>query len=107
MLFSKSKKVRRVIYNSQGVMTFDGEYCNGKANGQGTAYYSNGKIKYHGEFKDGVPHGEGKLYSLFGDLIYSGHFENGFKKNGTYYYNGTPWYRGKCRDFQAIPVLIV
>ena len=35
------------------IITFEGEYLNGKRNGKGKEYYEDGKIKFEGEYFKG------------------------------------------------------
>ena len=72
-------------YNGQGTYIFgegkwkgdkyEGEYKNGKREGQGTYTFSDGK-KYTGSFKNGKMHGQGILTSSNGNS-YEGKWENG------------------------------
>ena len=64
------------------ILTFEGEYLNGKRNGKGKEYNPlNGKLRYEGEFLNGKRNGKGKEYSLRGKLIYEGEYLNE-KRNG-------------------------
>ena len=72
-------------YNGQGTYIFgegkwkgdkyEGEYKSGKREGQGTYTFSDGK-KYTGSFKNGKMHGQGILTSSSGNS-YEGKWENG------------------------------
>lgn len=58
-------------------ITFEGNYKNGKKDGDGIEYYPEGKIKYKGEFKNGKRDGEGTLYEKDGTVKYTGKWKNG------------------------------
>ncbi len=59
------------------ILTFEGNYKDGKKNGDGVEYYRGGKIKYKGEFKNDRHDGEGTLYAEDGTVKYSGKWKNG------------------------------
>ena len=63
-------------------LIFEGEYLNGKRNGNGKEYYDNGKLKFEGEYKNGQKNGNGKEYynSINSELKFVGEYLNG--KNG-------------------------
>ena len=80
-------------------MIFEGEYLNGKRNGEGTEYYAGRgyDIKFKGEYLNGKRHGKGKKYFLDQILKYEGEYSNG-KKNGKgkkYYKNGILHFEGE------------
>ena len=58
---------------------YDGEFVNGKKEGEGKLIYANGN-QYEGTFLGGVPNGKGKLIQTDND-IYEGEWKNG-KING-------------------------
>ena len=50
----------------------------GKLNGEGKEYFEDtGSLKYEGNFVDGKYDGQGKLYGEDGKVIYEGTFVNG------------------------------
>ena len=56
-------------------MKYEGQYENGKMNGEGILYYRySGYINYIGYFKEGKKEGQGKEFDKFGNLIYEGLF---------------------------------
>ena len=56
-------------------MKYEGQYENGKMNGEGVLYYRySGYIYYIGYFKEGKKEGQGKEFDKFGNLIYEGLF---------------------------------
>jgi antitoxin component YwqK of YwqJK toxin-antitoxin module len=79
------------MYDTNGVLRYDGEWKNGLENGQGKMYDENGVLKYDGEWKNGMKHGQGICYyDDNGILRYDGEWESGtrngkgkmFNKNG-------------------------
>lgn len=82
-------------YDTNGVLTYDGEFLDGKRGGYGEEY-ENGELIYRGEFAYNVYEGQGEQYSE-GRLTRSGTYVNG-KLDGsdccTYYPNGIISYRG-------------
>lgn len=55
---------------------YEGEFHNGRPNGQGTFFYPNG-ARYSGECKDGYPHGYGMFYSSNGNIGLRCYYEKG------------------------------
>ena len=49
-------------------LIFEGEYLNGKRNGQGKEYYDNGNIKFKGEYLNGKRNFKGKEYYDNGNI---------------------------------------
>lgn len=82
-------------YDTNGVLTYDGEFIDGKRNGFGEEY-ENGELVYRGEFAYNAYEGKGEQYSE-GRLMCSGTYVNG-KLDGNdcylYYPNGRISYRG-------------
>lgn len=64
-------------YYPDGILKFEGNYKNGKANGYGKSYYPTGKLQYEGMWANGVYHGEGTLYDESLKTIYSGEWFEG------------------------------
>lgn len=64
-------------YYPDGILKFEGNYKNGKANGYGKSYFSSGKLQYEGMWANGNYHGEGTLYDENGDIAYNGEWING------------------------------
>ena len=67
------------------ILLFEGEYKNGKKNGNGKEYYNNNKLKYEGEYKNGKRNGKGKEYNNKGKLVFEGEYKNGIKIKGIGY----------------------
>lgn len=64
-------------YYPDGILKFEGNYKDGKANGYGKSYYPSGKLQYEGMWANGVYHGEGTLYDEDYNVIYNGEWLNG------------------------------
>ena len=63
-------------YNEYGELLFEGEYLDGKRNGQGKEY-DDGELLFAGEYLDGKRNGQGKEYYKDGDLKFEGEYLNG------------------------------
>ena len=50
--YDTNGKVKEYLISSD-ILVFEGEYLNGKRNGEGKEYYSNGSIKFKGEYLHG------------------------------------------------------
>ena len=112
------------LYNSKGVIIYDGDIKNGRRHGHGTEYREDGTIKlegdwkndvlngksviydsngvriYEGEFCNGKPNGSGSCYRADGSIAYEGGYLNGkYHGHGTYFYeNGTIMYEGEWKE---------
>ena len=64
---------KRIWY--YGKLKFEGDYLNGKRNGEGKEYYDNGK--FEGEYLNGKRNGKGNEYDYFGNIIFEGEYLNG------------------------------
>ena len=51
-IVGKNGKVKEYTLNTDKLI-FEGEYLNGKRNGEGKEYYDDGKLKYEGEYLNG------------------------------------------------------
>ena len=73
-----------------------GEFINNIPNGKGIKYYKNGNILYDGDWVNGKPEGNGKVIYEDG-IYYIGQFKNGLSHGkGIYYYsNGNIKYDGE------------
>ena len=83
----------KYIYNDGKY--YIGEFKNDIPNGKGIKYYKNGNILYEGDFINGKFEGNGKVIYENG-LYYIGQFKNGLKhgKGTLYYSNGNIKYEG-------------
>ena len=68
-----------------GLLYFEGEYSNGKWNGQGKGYNFEGKLVFEGQYLNGKWNGQGKEYNYKGKLVFEGEFLNGKRWNGNLY----------------------
>lgn len=64
-------------YYPDGILKFEGNYKNGKANGYGRSFFQSGKLQYEGMWANGNYHGEGTLYDEGGKIVYNGEWTNG------------------------------
>lgn len=71
-------------YYPDGILKFEGNYRDGKANGYGKSYYSSGRIQYEGMWANGVYHGDGTLYDEEYKIIYNGEWDNGHPIENTF-----------------------
>ena len=80
---------------------YDGEFVNGKREGEGKLIYANGN-QYEGTFLSGLPNGKGKLIQTDND-IYEGEWKNG-KINGQgirYHNNGDKYVGNHLNDVRS------
>ena len=71
-------------YYPDGILKFEGNYKNGKANGYGRSYYQTGRIQYEGMWTDGKYDGKGTLYDENGKEVYSGEWTNGHQAEAVF-----------------------
>ncbi|TNV84187.1 hypothetical protein FGO68_gene4901 [Halteria grandinella] len=77
--------------------TYEGEWRDGKSNGQGNETYADGGT-YQGEFKDDKRHGHGKIVYADGD-IYEGEWKDGeFSGYGKYIWEDGRVYEGEFKN---------
>ena len=67
---------RARVYDTEGVMVYEGYMENGLAHGEGTQYDPQGMLVYKGNFENGKYKGQGELYNSSGTKIYEGAFDN-------------------------------
>ena len=77
----KRRKFKKKIFDSDGVLYFDGEFSNGKRNGFGKEYFKCGSLKSEGEYFDDFLNGEVKEYHFNGQLKFVGKYLKG-KRTG-------------------------
>ena len=70
-----NEKEKESIY--EFIIKFEGEYKDGKKNGNGKEYNSDGHLIYEGEYLNGERNGKGKEYSDEGQLVFDGDYING------------------------------
>ena len=78
LVYESNFKVKEYNYFNNKLI-FEGEYLNGKRNGNGVEYYPNGKLKFKGEYLNGKRNGEGKEYK-YGQIIFEGEYLNDKKR---------------------------
>jgi len=80
-----------------------GQLKNDHRHGKGILYYKNGNIKYEGDFVENKFEGNGKLILEDGQY-YIGQFKNGFKhgKGIEYYSNGSIKYEGEFENDKKV-----
>jgi len=75
------------FYYPDGKILYDGNWKNGKYNGNGIYYHENGKIMYDGNWENDNMHGNGIEYYENGKILYHGNWENDkMHGKGIYYY---------------------
>ena len=86
------------LIDQKGRLIYKGNWVDGKKNGKGIFYYSTGD-KYEGDFVDDKMTGKGRLTNPKGSLIYEGDWVDG-KKNGKgiFYYSTGDKYEGDFVD---------
>ena len=86
-------------------LIFEGEYKDGKKNGEGKEFYKNGQLKFEGDYKDGKKNGIGKEFYENSYLKFKGEYRNGKRWNGKgYNYEGKEEFEiksgnGKGREY--------
>ena len=81
-----------IKYNKNGKILYDGDFINGKFEGNGK-YINEDGLSYIGQWKNGTIHGKGILYYSNGNIKYKGDWVNNkyegngieIQKNGYYY----------------------
>ena len=81
-------------YDIDGTLIFEGEYINGKKNGNGKEY-SFDTIRFEGEYLSGKRNGKGKKYYFNGDLEFEGKYLYSYKLYGKNYIKGKLEYEGE------------
>lgn len=64
------------VYDTAGVLVYDGSLSKGHPQGYGIQYTADGKLLYKGNFDSGKYSGSGEKYNSDGVMIYSGNFSN-------------------------------
>lgn len=84
-------------YYESGTVCYEGKYNEGEFDGNGILYYENGTVKYRGIFSGGeLSYGE---YTTEDGTVYSGSFEDGLLQgSGTMSANGRLLYIGEFKD---------
>ena len=94
-LIDGNGKVKKYGGSPISKLIFDGDYLNGKKNGNGKEYFF-GRLIYEGEYLNGKWNGKGKEYNNHDYLKFEGEYLNG-KRNGKgkEYYNGKLFFEGE------------
>ena len=71
IVLESNSKGKEYCY-SNNIITFEGEYLNGKRNGKGKELNNDGIIIFEGEYLNGERNGKGKEYDYNGYLIFEG-----------------------------------
>jgi antitoxin component YwqK of YwqJK toxin-antitoxin module len=92
--------VKEIQYYSNGKIKVEGEYEEGKKNGQWIFYYESGIIWSQGFFKQGLSTGKTKVFHENGQLFYEGEYVEGKKQGNWSFYNeeGEPFNNVKFVD---------
>lgn len=101
---SEIRTLRNWIVDTQGIVSYDGSFKNGKPSGKGNSYmmtesYGKNGLLYEGEWKKGDYDGIGTLYHINGNIKYKGHWKNGkYDGKGTLYKeDGSIEFKGKFK----------
>ena len=86
-------KVNQKLGNYSGI--YDGEFMNGKRNGQGAFSFEDGAV-YRGQWKNDNFHGQGTFYSANGDE-FRGEYRNGKTVYGKYTWADGDVYEGEWK----------
>ena len=73
------------FYDGNGKVLIEGDYANGKLNGNGKEYYQDGKVMFEGEYQNGLKKGKGKEYYSIGKLYFEGEYLYDKRWNGKGY----------------------
>lgn len=87
------------MYNSKGVLAFDGEFNKDSSYKKGTLYFENGNT-YTGEFLNEMFHGFGIFKFESGTKI-EGEFDRGYIFKGRIEYDNGAIYEGELENFRA------
>ena len=88
------------LFSGENKLIYEGEYKNGKRNGQGTYYYDSGE-KYIGEWKDGLREGKGIFYWDDG-TYWEGNFTNNEMNGKGNYFDGEDSFPAEYRNGEFI-----
>ena len=88
------KNGKGILYYSNGNILYEGDFINGKPEGNGKFIYENGNY-YIGQFKNCLRNGKGILFYSNGNIKYDDDWINGKKEgNGKYIYEDGEYYIG-------------
>ena len=87
-----------IKYYSNGNILYEGNFINGKFNGNGKYYYDDGDY-FIGEYKNGLRNGKGTMYYSNGKIMYEGDWINDKAEgNGKAIYENDEYYIGQCKN---------
>ena len=87
-----------IKYYSNGNILFEGNFINGKFDGNGKYYYDDGNY-FIGEYKNGLRNGRGTEYYRNGKIMYEGDFiNNKMEGNGKYILEDGEYYIGQWKN---------
>ena len=75
----KGKDIGKEFSLDENILIFEGDYLNGKKNGNGKEFYLNGDIKFEGEYLNGRRYGKGKEYDVENKLKFEGNYSHGLR----------------------------
>ena len=78
-LINGNGKVTEYFFD-YGILMFEGEYLNGKKNGQTKEYDIDGNLLFEGDYLNGKRNGKGKQYDSNGNLMFEGEYLDGKRK---------------------------
>ena len=94
--FVDGKKEGNGKYIYENGKYYSGQWLNDYRHGKGILFYKNDNIKYDGEFANDKFEGKGKLYYKNGKIRYEGEFVNNkFEGKGKYIYESGNYYDGQ------------
>ena len=62
-------------YYKNGNIKYDGDFVNGKREGNGKYIYESGNY-YIGQWKNGLKHGKGTMFNSSGNIVQNGNWNN-------------------------------
>ena len=87
-----------IKYNSNGKIIYEGNFINGKFEGNGKYIWKNGEY-YIGQWKNGLRNGKGKLYNANGKIKYEDNWINDkYEGNGKYIWKNGEYYIGQWKN---------
>ena len=87
-----------IIYYSNGKILYEGDFINGKYEGNGKYFYENGEY-YIGQFKNGLKNGKGTEYYSNRKIKYEGDYINDKAEgNGKYILENGEYYIGQWKN---------
>ena len=86
-----------IKYYSNGNIMYEGDFINGKFEGNGKFYYDDGDY-FIGKYKNDLRNGKGILYYKNGNIMFEGEYIKGVREGkGKYYYEDGQYYIGQYK----------